>query len=324
MSLVFSPEVPDADRRLIMRLPSGQRADPGMFRQAPPTPRRRRLWRADQRQLNTATVILAASGYCCATHPLAGDQLHVLLWLPVVVSASALAAAMPLWRRYDLEYRGLQAAHRWRDHIVSTTGLSQDAAQLLSRFETAAAAIGASTAGAAGLFDDIASVVELKAQRWAITRKLATISALSSDEPAFNGDEVAAERLRDQRAALKAAMRDVERRVTAVEDYATKVAQLDRLLAEQDLHARLDARDEQLLDLVADGARDALAAEQLDHMATGTAAVREAIAANLAEVREYGLRLRQVHSSDNHRYTTTGGDLHVQAAWSQQDPEVKA
>lgn len=307
-SVIFSPDVPVEDRRLIRRLirslPAETRADVVNADKAPQPPKRRRL-------INTyhspyrggpfrnfdhflfvgllSSVLLQVS---VPTSPWIAAVQQLNWWVMPFLFLVSLAS-LPIWRMKDPDYHARAAAFRHRDQFILVSSLAEDGRALLRRAQKAIGAIIGSQAHRAGKLDDIANRVVLDAQRWEITRKLATIGGLSRELIHFDpaGSSLVAERIQQQQNALAASTRSVERRVIALEAYASQIAEYDAQLAEADQLAQLDQQDERLLDLLADGARDALAVRDVEHLADGAAAAREAVAASLAAVRECGLSI---------------------------------
>lgn len=167
--------------------------------------------------------------------------------------------------------------------------LDDESLALLDRATDAIDAIAASRAQQRGFLDGIANSLVLQEQTAEITAKLEVLSGLRRGEREIGATSPEAlARLKRQQTAIDGAAASLTRRVEALESYAGQVAELDALLHETTVMARLDERDALIAELLAETARDQPAVEDVDRLARGLPAAADQLEQHLRAVRERG------------------------------------
>ncbi|MEW1911266.1 hypothetical protein AB0442_22930 [Kitasatospora sp. NPDC085895] len=173
-----------------------------------------------------------------------------------------------------------------RTRAVRTDALTGPAADLLTRAQSAVAAIRASRlhhADLAGLHGRTEE--HLPVELWEIAQALQQYSDLAGTE-ADGGDDAAAGLRAAERKALAEVLAAAERRIEALELYAASAAEADRRLEELAAVERLEARSEQVLELLARTAAADVAAADTRTLAEQTAAAGRALAQAVDEAKD--------------------------------------
>lgn len=256
---------------------SGDEYDPGIERAKP-------RWRVKAASAITLTVLAFAGLQMSFGGPDTNDDQRALggvFFFAALLSAAILMLLIVVPR----------IGRELPDETPIEDALDAESLDLLDRATRAVDAIAASRAQERGLLDEIANSLVLEEQTSEIADKLLVVSDLRRGEEAVEATTPAAlARLRRQREATDAAAASLARRVEALESYAGQVAELDALLHETTVMARLDERDALVADLLAETARDQPAVEDVDRLASGLPAVADALERQLRAVRERGLR----------------------------------
>uniref|UniRef100_A0AAU2AJR6 Uncharacterized protein n=1 Tax=Streptomyces sp. NBC_00093 TaxID=2975649 RepID=A0AAU2AJR6_9ACTN len=205
--------------------------------------------------------------------------------------------AAPQDLRIDLSAKGrwwmprqAKRLHDVRRQYVLDEELTQDAGQLLARADRAAHKVLNSTVHLRGLIDRQRNEVSVPAQVWEITDALREYSRLVQKEPETAEDTQVTALLDTRRRALQISVDGIERRVIALEEYASKVAEADqqygKLQKTQQAADQLTADSEDVLDLLARTARDDFAVAEIEGMTGEAAAAATAAATALEAARE--------------------------------------
>lgn len=205
----------------------------------------------------------------------AGDLVHTLLALwPLAAGVVALLCAGLVADRalYNRQLRRLAAAQQ---HVVHPEDLTDDARDLLARAQRAMTAVLDSKVHREHWLDAPRNVAAFPRQEWAIARGLRDYSRVArKDHGALleTDSSAVAELLTSRRGVLATSLHGIERRVAALEAYASQVAEADARFAEVREIERLAAGGDELLDLLARTAADDLAVAEIAAL-TGEAAV---------------------------------------------------
>ncbi|MEW1912533.1 hypothetical protein AB0442_29540 [Kitasatospora sp. NPDC085895] len=169
-----------------------------------------------------------------------------------------------------------------RTRAVRTDALTGPAADLLVRAQSAVAAIRASRLHDADLAGLRGRTEEhLPVELWEIAQTLQQYSLLAGTE-VDGGDDAAA----GLRAAERKVLAAAERRIEALELYAASATEADRRLEELAAVERLEARGEQVLDLLARTAAADVAAADTRTLAEQTAAAAQALTQAIGEAKD--------------------------------------
>ncbi|GII52681.1 hypothetical protein Pth03_10700 [Planotetraspora thailandica] len=184
-------------------------------------------------------------------------------------------------------------ARKLRGRYVRPDDLTETAAGLLRRAQTAAAAVLESEVNRTGLLDDVRNAVTLPAQVWEVASVLVRVDTLRREHEAVTDREHRriAEMLDAQADALDLATESVTRRVCALEDYAAMVRGADDALRQWETVQRLTARSDEYRDLLARTVRDELAIAQITELTEEARRVEEALRASVKRARKAGLAL---------------------------------
>ncbi|MEU3423612.1 hypothetical protein AB0F39_34565 [Streptomyces murinus] len=176
--------------------------------------------------------------------------------------------------------RRAKRLHDVRRQYVLSSELTKDARRLVGRADWAAHEVLASEMHDRGLIDRQRNEVSVPAQVWEIADALREYSRLVQTGPEASEDAQVAALLDTRRRALQRSVDGIERRVIALEEYASKVAEADRqylkLRETRQAADRLAADSDAVLDLLARTARDDLAVAEIEGMAGEAAAAAAA------------------------------------------------
>ncbi|KOV41911.1 hypothetical protein [Streptomyces sp. H036] len=203
------------------------------------------------------------------------DLVHGLLALwPVAGGFVTLVCAGLVADRalYNRQLRRLAAAQQ---HVVHPRDLTDDARDLLARAQLAMTAVLDSTVHREHWLDAPRNVAAFPRQEWAIARGLRDYSRVARKDHRVlleTDSSAVAELLTSRRGVLATSLHGIERRVAALEAYASQVAEADARFAEVRKLERLAEGRDELLDLLARTAADDLVVAEIDAL-TGEAAV---------------------------------------------------
>ncbi|TDQ44170.1 hypothetical protein [Actinorugispora endophytica] len=283
---VLDPDLPAQDRALL-------RADPDALIPArAPTPAEpEAVWRFPLARwllehpvaASVTTVVVLLAGARLLSRVL-------LLVLPVL--AAVFVVALLATARRDKEPPARAAARRHHGRYVTAADLDDDAARLLARAQRAATAVRAARVVRSGHIDAVDNTVVLEHQLWETATTLRRISDLRARAvPTPDASDDIAELLARRRRVLEAARESAAARVTALEDYAERVAEAERTLERATALHRLLAEQEELTDLLAATAADEHAVRHLAELTERAATAQEGLRRAAREAGEAARRL---------------------------------
>lgn len=294
---VFAPEVPLSDRALIESATSAQIR----FASRPDRPHRfycvsLLMWYDSSvpgkvfAALVSATA--AAFGAAAATHG-HGDLPDRLAFLGTNCGLFTMLLA-PFARvipRRDPDYRVIMAVRRHAGQFHRPDSFDATGSAQIIRAHRAVEAVETSEARHAGLLEDVTAATALDTQLWEIANQVAEQSDLRRGAKRLRKklNVEVQDQLRRQTESLSASERSTDRRIEALEEYAAQVKALDgdlhrqRTALKQSRHdaeigMAIRARDEQLLALLSEEARDDVAVEDLQRFTTLISQVRHVLA----------------------------------------------
>ncbi|WP_067488837.1 hypothetical protein [Actinomadura hibisca] len=305
-SLLFDPEVPFEDQRLLRR--NWRWIKPLGGERLPEKPRSR--LRHPQHML---TALFQA--------PLWVFLPVVLCWLyPVRVRWAAVAAQVGVavalvlvpWRGLGIAALVLQAIvfavlaagpvepygqrmlRRHQDRYLRFAALDEPSRELVERAGQAVNAVLSSLANCEGLLDDVHNEVTLPWQHWDIAQTAHKMSTLRAEQERASAGlrtvRIEAAR-KPQLKALEVATESLERRVAALEEYAERAASVDEVLLELRALQELADDADDYRDLLARVVRDDLATAQIKGLTEQARQVEEMLRASVEEARRAGFTL---------------------------------
>ena len=200
------------------------------------------------------------------------------LWF-VVLTGSVVATACAVMGAVD---RASGPARRrrlmdLRQHCVLREDLTEDAGRLLARADTAARAVLGSTVHLEELLDRQRNEGLLPAQEWELAVELREYSRLVRKAPKSPQGAEVVHLLAERRRKLLISRDGIERRVKALEAYASRVAEADRRYEELRQIQELTEGDSEVLDFLARTVRDDLAVAELEGITGGASIVVESL-----------------------------------------------
>ncbi|MCX4624440.1 hypothetical protein [Streptomyces albogriseolus] len=204
------------------------------------------------------------------------DLVHTLLsvW-PLAAGVVAVLGAGLISDRvlYNRQLRRLAAAQQ---HLVHPADLTADAQELLARAQLAMTAVLDSKVHREKWLDTQRNEAVFPRQEWAIAHDLRSYSRVARKgqrAPHTADNATLAELLTSRGRVLATSLHGIERRVEALEAYASQVAEADARYAEVREIERLAAGSDELLDLLARTATDHLAVTEIDVLTDEVVAV---------------------------------------------------
>ncbi|MFD4526640.1 hypothetical protein ACFWP7_22445 [Streptomyces sp. NPDC058470] len=181
------------------------------------------------------------------------------------ICAYGLAAAIAVTkrRRRLSVLRQIAAVH---DQFVLNLELNSDAGELLARASRAAARVQNSSVQRLDPVEKRHTDNRLDAQVWEIADALRAYSRVAGQGPTEAVSEAVAQALEPRHKALRISLSSIGRRVEALENYATQIAEAELRSRELRQLRQLTTGDEDLLDLLAATARDELAVAEIAEM----------------------------------------------------------
>ncbi|MEU5425831.1 hypothetical protein AB0H73_09510 [Streptomyces olivoreticuli] len=272
--LTVDPELPDALSRLI------RATNPEILSKAD-TPKEESAWWGLLAPARKETALVGAA------------------WITIVANAPSLSVPLAagaggvflLWSGGSVLYRKarqseLRRVLDARQHYVLPEDLEDDARKLLARAHNAIRSVSRSAMHREDLIDRLRNERLLPAQEWDIAAALRDYSRLVRQEPKKPTSEKITDLLAERRRRLKLSRNGITCRVLALEVYARMVAEADRQYAELQQVQQLADGDEEVRELLARTARDALAVAEIESMTSQAVAVAEAFSAALESARE--------------------------------------
>ncbi|MFD0437347.1 hypothetical protein [Streptomyces chartreusis] len=204
------------------------------------------------------------------------DLVHTLLsvW-PLAAGVVAVLCAGLIADRalYNGQLRRLAAAQK---HLVHPKDLTADAQELLARAQLAMTAVLDSKVHRGKWLDAQRNEAAFPRQEWAIAQDLRDYSRVARKDqrtPQETDNATVAELLASRQRVLATSLHGIERRVAALEAYASQVAEADARYAEVREIERLAAGSDELLDLLARTTVDDLAVAEIDALTDEAAVV---------------------------------------------------
>lgn len=204
------------------------------------------------------------------------DLAHTLLsvW-PLAVGVVAVLCSGLIADRalYNGQLRRLAAAQQ---HLVHPKDLTAEAQELLARARRAMTAVLDSRVHREKWLDAQRNEAAFPRQEWAIAQDLRNYSRVARKDhraPQETDNSTVAELLASRRRVLATSLHGIERRVAALEAYASQVAEADARYAEVREIERLDAGSDELLDLLARTTVDDLAVAEIEALTDEAAVV---------------------------------------------------
>ncbi len=204
------------------------------------------------------------------------DLAHTLLsvWPLAAGIVAVLCAGLIADRAlYNRQLRRLAAVQQ---HLVHPKDLTADAQELLARARRAMTAVLDSRVHREQWLDAQRNEAAFLRQEWAIAQGLRDYSRVTRKDqgvPQETDNAAVAELLAARRGVLATSLHGIERRVAALEAYASQVAEADARYAEVRAIERLAAGSDELLDLLARTAADDLAVAEIDRLTDEAAVV---------------------------------------------------
>ncbi|MET9834428.1 hypothetical protein ABZ078_35225 [Streptomyces sp. NPDC006385] len=204
------------------------------------------------------------------------DLAHTLLsvW-PLAAGVVAVLCAGLIADRalYNGQLRRLAAVQQ---HLVHPKDLTADAQELLARARRAMTAVLDSRVHREKWLDAQRNEAAFPRQEWAIAQDLRDYSRVARKDqrvPHETVNDTVAELLAARRGVLATSLHGIERRVAALDAYASQVAEADARYAAVREIERLDAGSDELLDLLARTAVDDLAVAEIEALTDEAAVV---------------------------------------------------
>ncbi|MFE0775432.1 hypothetical protein [Streptomyces sp. NPDC058861] len=204
------------------------------------------------------------------------DLVHSLLalWPAAGGVVTVVCAVLVVDRAFcNRQVRQLAAAQQ---HLVRPVDLTSDARQLLARAQRAMTAVLDSEVHREQWLDAQRNEAVFPRLEWAIARGLRDYSRVASkgQQPQRRKDSSAVAALRiSRRRVLATSLHGIERRVAALEAYASQVAEADAHFAEVREIEQLAADSDELLGLLARTVADDLAVAEIDALTDEAAVV---------------------------------------------------
>ncbi|MER0476944.1 hypothetical protein ABR737_00995 [Streptomyces sp. Edi2] len=194
---------------------------------------------------------------------------------------SCVAVAMAYWSAHAVAKRKARIAHLRqlrdaREHYVVPEDLDKSTRELVARAHSAMHTISRSSAHREGLIDHQRDEQRFPFEAWEIASDLAVYSRMVKEAPTQGKSERAEKQLQELRRKLALALDAIKDRVLALEAYADEAVEADRKHAERQQRQEIAARDQAVLDLMANSARHDRASAEMRRAAEETAAVSEA------------------------------------------------
>ncbi|MFF7449821.1 MULTISPECIES: hypothetical protein [unclassified Streptomyces] len=204
------------------------------------------------------------------------DLAHSLLsvW-PLAAGVVAVLCAGLIADRalYNGQLRRLAAVQQ---HLVQPKELTAEAQELLARARRAMTAVLNSRVHREKWLDAQRNEAAFPRQEWAIAQDLRNYSRVARKHhraPQETDNTTVAELLASRRRVLATSLHGIERRVAALEAYASQVAEADARYAEVREIERLDAGSDELLDLLARTTVDDLSVAEIEALTDEAAVV---------------------------------------------------
>ncbi|GGU39137.1 hypothetical protein [Streptomyces violascens] len=188
--------------------------------------------------------------------------------------AYGLSSAVAVWKRRHRHAVLLQIAGV-HDRFVLGHELRPEVGELLARAEQAATRVLRSSAQRLDPADKEHHDRRLQGQVWEIAEALRIYSRVAAQGPAKAVSEAVAQAMEPRRKALRISLSSTGRRVEALENYATQIAEAELRRHELRQLRELTTGNEDLLDLLAATARDELAVAQIAEMSDEVAKALE-------------------------------------------------
>ncbi|WP_030237404.1 hypothetical protein [Streptomyces sp. NRRL S-350] len=207
-----------------------------------------------------------------------------------VAAAGACCAVVAVGFQASQNRRMNKALGQARGHYVHPSWLSADAVQLLSRAQQAADTVLCSrlhTQDMEGL--GAANRVQLPERIWSIAQSLHRFSraqAASTRADGADGATTIQELLEGEQVALATVRSALEEQVLALEAYASRAQEVDRIAAERRAVEQVEARSEALMDLVAETAASTLAVGEINPLTEKASAVAASLAEALSAAKD--------------------------------------
>ncbi|MEW1760363.1 hypothetical protein AB0393_28115 [Streptomyces cyaneofuscatus] len=183
----------------------------------------------------------------------------------VCACAYGLSAAVAVFKRRRRMAVLLQIAGV-HDRFVLSLELTPEAGELLARAERAAAWVKGSSVQRLDPADKEHHDRRLDGQVWEIAEELRAYSRVAVRVPTMALSEAVAQAMEPRHKALRISLSSIGRRVEALEHYATQITEAEQRRRELRQLRQLTTGDEELLDLLADTARDDLAVAEIAEM----------------------------------------------------------
>ncbi|WP_214109313.1 hypothetical protein [Acrocarpospora catenulata] len=170
--------------------------------------------------------------------------------------------------------------------------------RLMARTQRAIRRIQAATVYQRGLVDVADHELILPVEEWEIAKALNKVTVLRAEQAAMTGDGVAdpvAAALAPYRATLDTVVSSVTGRIEALERYAAKILEADRLYKAHDQLRLLSERTGEYRDLLAGTVRDDLARAEIERLGRNLEQLKLALEESLVAARLAALEVKPEH-----------------------------
>ncbi|GAA0989863.1 hypothetical protein GCM10009555_074610 [Acrocarpospora macrocephala] len=196
--------------------------------------------------------------------------------------------------------RKLQIVYDHRDRIVLPSDLDEQCGSLLARAQKAVKAVLHSKVHRQGLLDTDHNNVALPGEAWVIAKRLSDLSALRDKHRKIvgrNPDPLIAEADAPYSTTIKEITASLTSRVVALEAYAARARDADRLFDAFRKVTELHDLTPEFQRLLAETAPDAMATAEIAQMSTQAVAIEQVFRASIAEARQAGTHLLSVSAA---------------------------
>lgn len=288
-TLLFAPDVPEADRLRLLDEPEAQIQyvidPPGLLRRrALSRPRHKPFW---------GPVALAAGGYLISRVWSGGAVLSYGMYAVSAFTVALFAAYEVRWAVQRSAVRKL-SARMHRRYLSPSIDLDRTGRILVYRAQVAANTISQCRLQADGLLDGAANNAVLPSLLWELATQSAELTVrrteIARSLPGAGPAVLTA--LEPVQAALAAADQALTRRVAALEQVAADAARLDARYQDMIAARTIASQGDAVLDLMAGRERDAVALDEIAMIADGLPGPRAQIDQEMADLAESAERLR--------------------------------
>jgi hypothetical protein len=196
--------------------------------------------------------------------------------------------------------RKLQIVYDNAGRIVLPSDLDEQCGSMLGRAQKAVKTVLHSKVHRQGLLDTANNNVALPGEAWVIAKRLADLSALREKHRKIvgrNPDPLIAEADLPFSKTIKDITASLLSRVVALEEYAARAKDADRLFDAFRKVTELHDLTPEFQRLLAETAPDALASAEIAQMSTQAVAIEQVFRASIAEAREAGTHLLSVSAA---------------------------